>query len=221
MHTPTIAAATIVALILIFGFVYMQKPNVQKYTFSSQSSNSSALSTINYTSLEYEVSLLKEQNSNLSIQIQSVNKKYSVSSSNANSLYIKNMELSSAIDNLTYSNTELSNNIEKLSKIINLTEENLSMYRQEIMQPGLSYTHLPQIHITYAGYVMVNVSSSSDSKMYVSASWSNGMISYHNNLTVYGSNEVYFPVLPSNLSIIIGNMNSNETAESVTVTYKY
>jgi hypothetical protein len=76
---------------------------------------------------------------------------------------------------------------------------------------------------TYAGYVTVNVQSSTTSNQYVQVTWTSNGVNYSNKITVGNIGTAVFPVLPSaNVKIIIGNSNLlNGATATVTITYIY
>jgi hypothetical protein len=77
----------------------------------------------------------------------------------------------------------------------------------------------------YAGYITVNVQTSTTSNQYVQATWTsqNYRVDYSNKITVGNSGTAMFPVLPSaDIRIYIGNTNLlNGATATVTITYTY
>jgi hypothetical protein len=60
------------------------------------------------------------------------------------------------------------------------------------------------------------------SNTYVEVIWSSHGIDYSNKITIGTSGTAYFPVLPSNVEVRVGNTNLiNGATETVTVTYYY
>jgi len=75
----------------------------------------------------------------------------------------------------------------------------------------------------YAGYITVNIQSSTTSNQYVQVTWTSNGIDYSNKITVGNLGTAVFPVLPSNdVKVTIGNTNLlNGATATVTITYTY
>ena len=97
------------------------------------------------------------------------------------------------------------------------------MNSQEINQPAESYTYYT-FNISYAGYITVDVLSSTISNTWVEIiGYSSNGISYSSGqITVGSSGTVSYPVLPGTVQVEIGNPNFfGGASETVTITYTY
>jgi cell division protein FtsB len=98
---------------------------------------------------------------------------------------------------------------------------------QTVSQPagglGISYTTWWGNIVDYAGYVSINVSSSTTNSTYANVVYSAYGVSYNNPISVGTSGTAYFPVLPSqNITVEVGNGNLvGGATETVTITYYY
>jgi predicted PurR-regulated permease PerM len=124
--------------------------------------------------------------------------------------------LNSQIDLL---NSQMANS----NDIVNLAKSTVWVNSQTISQSASSYTYwTPAFSANDAGYVSVNVQSSTTTNTYVEVIWSADGISYSNTITVGTSGTAVFPVLPSTIEIEVGNTNLiNGATETVTITYYY
>jgi Flp pilus assembly protein TadG len=75
----------------------------------------------------------------------------------------------------------------------------------------------------YAGYIIVNVQSSTTSNQYIQVTWTSNGINYSNKITVGDTGTAVFPVLPANnVQITIANTNLlNGATATVNITYIY
>jgi cell division protein FtsL len=74
---------------------------------------------------------------------------------------------------------------------------------------------------TYAGYISVQVYSSTTSNTYVRATYSSHGVNYDSNMTVGMSGTAVFPVLPASIQISIGNPGTTVVNATVTIMYYY
>lgn len=73
----------------------------------------------------------------------------------------------------------------------------------------------------YAGYAKVTVESSSNTT-YVQVVYNYGNVHYNQTVTVGTSGAAYFPILPAEVGIFIGNIESTEIVTgAITATYYY
>ena len=128
--------------------------------------------------------------------------------------------LNSQIDSL---NSQISN----LTGIINLQETSVIANDQTVSQGNGEYSNF-SISASYAGFVVVQVQSSTVAGTSVEASWSIHGLNYYQAYTgsqaISVGNPVAFPVVPSNIIIGIGNDLSSPSSgatETVTITYFY
>ena len=132
-----------------------------------------------------------------------------IGSLNAQVAYLQNSldQSNSTIENLQEGVETLNLQIQNY---LNLLYLNASMYlfsQAPVSQNASTYTPLFQDTIQYAGYVGVNVQSTSNTT-YVQALYSSFRVNYNNNVTVGLAGTAYFPVLPGTLEIRVGNTNT-------------
>lgn len=94
---------------------------------------------------------------------------------------------------------------------------------QTISQPPSSYTSCCTFSARYAGYIVVQVHSSTTDKTYVRVVWSSYGVDYDERVNVGVGGTAVFPVLPSsNIEIGVGNSNLfNGATEAITIIYYY
>ena len=118
--------------------------------------------------------------------------------------------------------TSLQNQISDLTSIVNLAKSTVWVNNQIVNQPHNSYTFWT-FSASYAGYVSVNVQTSTTDKTYVQVIYSSHGVSYNNQIGVGTGGKVVFPILPSSsIEIRVGNTNwISGATETVTITYYY
>jgi len=116
----------------------------------------------------------------------------------------------------------LQNQVGDLNSIINLEKSTVWVNDQTVSQPASSYTYWT-VSADYAGYISVQVQTSTTTNTYVRVIWSAYGVNYDHQITVGTSGTAVFPVLPcSNIEIRVGNSNIvNGATETVTITYHY
>jgi hypothetical protein len=140
-------------------------------------------------------------------------------------IYVLNTQVHDTAIELTTANTQitsLQNQINALNDIGNLSISTIWINNQTINQPAGSYTTFSK-SASYAGYVSIQISSSTTSSTYANVTYSSHGVNYNSQTNVGISGIAYFPILPSpNIIIAVGNglINGNAT-ENVTVTYYY
>jgi cell division protein FtsB len=132
-----------------------------------------------------------------------------IGSLNAQVAYLQNSldQSNSTIENLQEGVETLNLQIQNY---LNLLYLNASMYlfsQAPVRQNASTDTPLFQDAIQYAGYVGVNVQSTSNTT-YVQALYSSFKVNYNNNVTVGLAGTAYFPVLPGTLEIRVGNTDT-------------
>jgi hypothetical protein len=110
---------------------------------------------------------------------------------------------------------------------LNLLYLNVSAYllsAQPVSQNASEATIIFQTSFDYAGYVAVTAQASSNTT-YIGLSYSYRGINYNQNVTVAKSGTAYFPVLPGEMGIIIGNTDTYTDGyvnnATVTAVYHY
>ena len=159
-------------------------------------------------------SIIASFKQNGSVQIPSIgNAINSINDSTSNSIYVQELQ-----NELVNKSSEVSS----LSSYLNLSGSKILIENQTLIQPSGSLTSLSVINIDYAGYLTVEVSGSYSQYTNVTVSWSSHGIQYSSTKSIGASGEASFPVLPSKVSIAIGNTDpTHEAIDNVTVTYHY
>jgi len=130
-------------------------------------------------------------------------------------------ELRSRVSDLEVENTNLRVLVNKLWSIIDLKESTVWVDRETVSQPAGWYTYWT-FNAPYAGYVVVQVHSSTTENTYVRVMWSSHGAYYDHSITVGASGTAVFPVLPGSIEIRVGNTNLfGGATETVTIIYFY
>jgi len=95
-------------------------------------------------------------------------------------------------------NTDLQNLVNAYIDNLNLDKSTVWIDNITITQPANSYTEVQTLPVPYAGFVSVNVTSSTTNSTYVETIWSTWGINYDNNITVGTKGTANFPVLSNN-----------------------
>ena len=129
--------------------------------------------------------------------------------------------LNSQITNLQAQITSLNTHISNLNDTVNLANSTVLVNSYTLSQPA-SYCSYMNFTASYAGYVSVNVKSSTTNNTYVGVVYFSHGVNY-NNLIVVGTGGIaVFPILPASIQVGVGNTNSfNNATETVTITYYY
>jgi hypothetical protein len=177
------------------------------------------------TNLQNQVNDLNSDKSTLQSQLNSLYTSYqdyvsthSYSDTEFNSLFTEynslNAEYGSYVTAHGWTNTEVSD-------IANLAYSDIWVNNQTVSQPASYYSYWT-VSTGYAGYVSVNVQSSTTTNTFVEVVWSAYGISYDNKITVGASGTAVFPVLPASIQVRVGNTNlANGATETVTIIYYY
>lgn len=119
-----------------------------------------------------------------------------------------------------------SSTIDRLTAIVNLTNSTVWVNHESINQPAgnSSNTYTSWSYsVSYAGYVVVDILSSSNSNTYVELKYSWNGVNYDNTVNVGSGGSAWFPVLPSNnIDVrVINNSFFTGASETLTITYWY
>ena len=169
---------------------------------------------------------LRAQIDDLASKLLSINKTIGTTTDYYNSLmYVyttENHDLSVQLASANNQITILQNQMDSLNSIANLTASTTWVNNQTVSQSAGSYTTWSQ-SASYAGYISINVSSSTTSSTFANVTYSSHGINYNVQTNVGTNGTAYFPVLPtSNVAVAVGNGLSIGTAtETVTITYYY
>jgi hypothetical protein len=126
------------------------------------------------------------------------------------------------ISSLRNEKANMQNNLTGLNDIVALAKSEQWFTNDTLtIMPNSDFTILHPIN--YAGYISVQIESSTTNRTYVQAYYNSHELNYSNRVTVGLGETVFFPVLPSqDLEIIFGRTHSEEQANiTVTVVYHY
>ena len=130
-------------------------------------------------------------------------------------------ENSSGTSDLDAQINALNAQIDELNNYLALNASGVMLNNEAVSQAANNYTAY-QFDLQYAGYVSVNVQSSTSSTTYVEVLYSAFGINYDENKTVGTSGTAAFPVLPATIEIRVGNTESSGTITgTVTAIYYY
>lgn len=163
-----------------------------------------------------ESQIAEKDNTILSLNSQILSLNSQVSSLNSQVLSLQ--------ENLNQTNTNiaaLQQAILSYRSIIYLNESGYLFAARTVTQDANSSTIVYTGAIDYAGYISVGVESNSTTT-YVRVAYSYSEVNYDYNMTVGTNGVASFPVLPSQIQIIVGNTESvNATSATVTARYYY
>jgi len=139
-----------------------------------------------------------------------------------------NSEYDGYVSSHSHSNSDydsLQNQVNDLTSNLRLEKSEVWVTSQTVSQTAGSYSSWTH-SANYAGYVAVQVESSTTDKTYIRFLWNTPGIDYDKTILVGVSGSGAFPVLPySNLEVRVGNSNSLwfgvGATETVTITYYY
>jgi hypothetical protein len=142
------------------------------------------------------------------------------------SLVTEKANLQNQYQTLVSQQAGLTSQIAELTSIVNLGKSTVWVNEQTVSQPagglGITYTTWTE-SAPYAGYVTINVSSSTTTSTYAEVMYLAYDVNYNNHVNIGSGGTAYFPVLPSsNIIVGVGNGNLiNGATETVTITYYY
>jgi TolA-binding protein len=165
----------------------------------------------------------QDQQTIADLQQQLTNRTNTIATLNAQIASLQNQ-----LNNVNHNNTqyeeeiaELEEQIQEYINILHLNKTATLVNNQTLTQNPNSTLVVWNDDLYYAGYAKVTVESSSNTT-YVQVIYNYGNVHYNQTVTVGASGTVYFPVLPSEVGIIIGNNEStNDVTATVTATYYY
>jgi hypothetical protein len=119
----------------------------------------------------------------------------------------------------------LNANITTLNGILNLADSAIWVNNETVSEPaaglGSIAWHDWTFQASYAGYVTIDVSSASPGSWAHAEYFAYG-VNYYNETNVGTNGTVTFPILPSNVTVGVGNGNLGGGAtQTVTITYYY
>jgi len=126
----------------------------------------------------------------------------------------------SRIYDLSQQITSLSSQVTNLTSIANLTKSITWAYSENVsIQAG--YESGWSFISNYAGYVSVQVFSSTTDELYVRVTYSSHGVNYDNQINVGMGGTAVFPVLPALIRISIGNPSATAATTTVRIIYCY
>jgi hypothetical protein len=191
--------------------------NLNNQLSALQSENSS--NGTQSTDLQTKVDVLTGQLTSINASIKTIQDYY-------NSLmYVLNTDNHDLSVELTNANTQidnLQNQINEFNAIGNLTVSTVWVNNQTVSQQAGSYTTWSE-SADYAGYVSIQVFSSTAANTYSNVTYSSHGVNYNTQINVGANGTAFFPVLPSsNIIVAVGNgLSSGSATENVTITYYY
>jgi predicted PurR-regulated permease PerM len=120
--------------------------------------------------------------------------------------------------------SSLNSQVSDITSTLNLGKSTVWVNDETLNQPSGSYTNWsPAFSTSYAGYISVQVHTSTTSNTYVRVIYTSHGVNYDNQIGVGTGGTAVFPVLPSSsVDVRIGNSNwLNGATETVTITYHY
>jgi predicted PurR-regulated permease PerM len=129
----------------------------------------------------------------------------------------------SKISDLNQQITSLSShgaNLTILQAIVNLAAS-ITWVNSKTVSIQAGYETVWNATAKYAGYVSVQVYSSTTSDTYVRVTYSSHGVNYNNTIPVGMSGTAVFPVLPASIQISIGNPSTTVANATVTMIYYY
>jgi hypothetical protein len=115
--------------------------------------------------------------------------------------------------------------IDRLTAIVNLSNSTVWVNNESVAQlagnSSSTYTSW-SFSVSYAGYVVVDVLSSSNPNTYVELKYSWNGVNYDNTVNLGSGGSAWFPVLPSNnIGVRVISNDFISASETVTITYWY
>ncbi|MCY0860576.1 MAG: cell division protein ZapB [Sulfolobaceae archaeon] len=141
--------------------------------------------------------------------------------SQTSNLQAQNSQLQGEINSLKSENSQLQAQVSQLQSIISLSDSETLVSEQTVSEPA-GQTYEWGFSLSYPGYLIVTVQSSTTTKTYVEVVWNYNGVSYSNTINVGSGGTAEFPVLPTTVYVYVGNNNFfNGATETVSITYVY
>jgi uncharacterized coiled-coil protein SlyX len=119
--------------------------------------------------------------------------------------------------------SNLQNQVYELNDTLNLAKSTVWVSNEAVNQPAGSYVYWTRSP-SYAGYVAVNVQTSTTTNTYVRVIYGPTTygVSYDNQISVGTGGWATFPIMPTSIEIRVGNTNLlNGASETVSIYYYY
>jgi hypothetical protein len=129
-------------------------------------------------------------------------------------------ELKTQVSSLNNSLVNANQQLSPLRDIVNLNKYSLIYTNTTVQAPQTNATVLDSA-LNYAGYITVQATSNSTTT-YALISYTYKDFTMVYNQTLGNSGSALFPVLPTNIKMVLGNLETgNETQVVATITYYY
>jgi len=128
----------------------------------------------------------------------------------------KNSQISDLSQQVTSSNSQVGN----LSSIVNLAKSKI-WKNFENVSISAGYENVWNAVAEYAGYVSVQIFSSTADNIYVRLTYNSHGVNYDNQISVGTGGTAVFPVLPAPIQMSIGNPGMTDATMMVTIMYHY
>jgi cytoskeletal protein RodZ len=159
------------------------------------------------------ISDLQDQVSSQSDQISSLTSQNTVLTNQLSTAKSNSTTLAEKVANLT-------STINDYESIIAMNNSDIALDNQTYTQDANATTTLYDGTITYAGYAVIEVEATSNTT-YIQAIYTCGDLDYNQTIIVGTSGTAIFPILPGDLTLVIGNVGLESNNATVTFTYYY
>lgn len=126
----------------------------------------------------------------------------------------------SQISDLNQQVSSLSSHVGNLSSIVNLAKS-IIWINFENVSISAGYENVWNATADYAGYVSVQIFSSTADNIYVRLTYHSYGVNYDNQINVGTGGTAVFPVLPAAIQMSIGNPSMTDATMMVSIIYYY
>jgi len=116
--------------------------------------------------------------------------------------------------------SDLTDENNEYTSIINLENSAVLIDEESYTQEADDKTVLFDDELHYAGYIEIQVESTSDTT-YIQVTYTYDGVEFDQTITVGNSGTAYFPVLPDTIKIVLGNTDTGSETIDTTVTLTY
>jgi uncharacterized protein YoxC len=110
--------------------------------------------------------------------------------------------------------------VNSYSSIANMTASATPVSSQAVSQDGNTSTVVWNDNLSYAGYITVQAQATSNTT-YAETIYSNSGVNFDQNITLGTQGTAAFPIVPGQIEVEIGNLDSSNTTNTATVTIEY
>ena len=126
----------------------------------------------------------------------------------------------SQISDLNQQVSSLSSHVGNLSSIVNLAKSTIWINFENV-SISAGYENVWNAAADYAGYVSVQVFSSTADNIYVRLTYHSHGVNYDNQINVGTGGTAVFPVLPAPIQMSVGNPGMTDATMMVSIIYYY